>query len=67
MKIKLSLKVEEIAEIAVLNFYEINENALSYSLDLPEAIYPVKHPIWRVLQKYSLAEYSQLYSQKDPS
>ena len=67
MKIKLSLKVEEIAKGAVLNFYETKENALSYSLDLPEAIYPVKHLIWRVLQKYSSAEYSQLYSQKDPS
>ena len=67
MKIKLNLKVEEIAEIAVLNFYEINKNALNYSLDLPEAIYPVKHLIWRVLQKYSSAGFSQLYSQKDPS
>ena len=40
MKIKLNLKVEEICRDSSPDFFEINYNAPSFSLDLPEAHLP---------------------------
>ena len=51
IKIKLNLKVEESAEIAVLICCEINNNAPSFSLDLPEAHLTFEAPTRKCFQK----------------